>query len=202
MPQTIFKIGLTGGIASGKTTVTKIFAQHGVPIIDADIIAHALVQPGQPALTEIIDAYGTDIIQPEGGLDRAKLRQRVFSDPSQRHRLEAILHPRIRQTMLEQVTQQQYPYCILSIPLLVETRQWDLVDRILVIDCVEELQRQRLRQRSHLTVEQIDQILAAQVSREIRLAIGHDILENNGDFDQLETKIKALHLRYLTMIND
>jgi dephospho-CoA kinase len=196
-----FKVGLTGGIACGKTTVSRLFAQLGVPIIDADIISHALVQPGQPALTEIVEAYGTEIIRPEGGLDRAKLRQLVFSEPSQRLRLEEILHPRIRQAMLEQVVQQQYPYCILSIPLLVETRQWDLVDRVLVVDCLEELQRQRLRRRSQLTDEQINQILAAQVSRQARLAISHDTIDNNDGFDQLELQVKALHLRYLTMNN-
>jgi dephospho-CoA kinase len=201
MPHPIFKVGLTGGIASGKTTVSKLFAQLGVPIIDADIIAHALVQPGQPALTEIIEAYGTEIINPEGGLDRAKLRERVFSDASQRLRLEGILHPRIRQAMLEQVAQQRYPYCILSIPLLVETQQWDLVDSILVVDCLEELQRTRLRRRSQLTDAEIDQILEAQVSRPARLAISHNIIENNDGLDQLELQVKALHLRYLTMNN-
>lgn len=200
MVHSPLKIGLTGGIASGKTTVSQKFADLGIPIIDADIIAHALVQPGQPAFLEIIQAFSTDLIQPDGTLNRTKLRTQVFSNQQQRHQLEAILHPRIRQQMQQQVTQQQAPYCILSIPLLLETQQMDLVDRVLVVDCATELQRTRLKHRhNNLTPDQIDQILAAQATRPARLAIANDVIDNNSDLNYLKQQVITLHNFYLTL---
>lgn len=200
MDQSPLKIGLTGGIASGKTTVSRLFASLGVPIIDADTIAHALVQPGQPALLDIIQTFGTDFMQPDGTLNRAKLRTLIINNSQLRHQLEAILHPRIRQQMQEQAIQLTTPYCILSIPLLLETRQMDLVDRVLVIDCTTDLQCTRLKQRNHeLTPDQIDQLLAIQATRTARLAIANDVIDNNKDLNHLKPQVITWHHYYLTL---
>jgi dephospho-CoA kinase len=200
MVNPLLKIGLTGGIASGKSAVSRKFVGLGIHIIDADNIARALVQPGQPAFLEIIQVFGTDLIQPDGFLNRAKLRTQIFTNSQQRHQLETILHPRIRQEMQQQVTQQQAPYCILSIPLLLETQQMDLVDRVLVVDCTTELQRTRLQHRHNsLTPDQIDQILATQATRPARLAIANDVIDNNSDLNYLKQQVITLHNFYLTL---
>ena len=191
------KIGLTGGIATGKSTVTGLFAQWGVPIIDADQLAHELVQPGQQTLTSIIETFGIEMLQKDGHLDRARLRAKVFAQPQQRQRLEAILHPIILRTMQEYAAQCQYPYCILSIPLLLETQQMKYVDRILVVDCPPHLQRQRLRERNHFTEQHIEEILAAQANREARLAIADDIIDNQGDIEALSPQVTFLHQKYI-----
>lgn len=204
MVNPLLKIGLTGGIASGKSAVSRKFVGLGIHIIDADNIARALVQPGQPAFLEIIQVFGTDLIQPDGFLNRAKLRTQIFTNSQQRHQLETILHPRIRQEMQQQVTQQQAPYCILSIPLLLETQQMDLVDRVLVVDCATELQRTRLKRRhealnDNLTPAQIDQMLATQATRPARLAIANDVIDNNSDLNYLKQQVITLHNFYLTL---
>ncbi|MCK5667272.1 MAG: dephospho-CoA kinase, partial [Thiotrichaceae bacterium] len=190
------KIGLTGGIASGKTTVSNQFAKFGVPIIDADEIAHALVEPGQPALELIIQTFGYDIINSEGRLIRAKLRKKIFADSQQRQRLEAILHPRIRQTMQEQIAMLCCSYCVLSIPLLLETQQQNTVDRVLVVDCPPALQRQRLMARNGLDKTDAEQIIKAQAKREARLAIANDLIYNDSNFDKLCGQVLALHRIY------
>lgn len=192
-----FKVGLTGGIACGKTTVSNYFAQLQVPIIDADEIAHALVQPGQPALELLKQSFGTQIINADGSLNRAQLRQQVFDNPTERQRLEAILHPLIRETMQTQVQQVVYPYCILSIPLLFETQQMDMVDRILVVDCDVTLQRDRLAQRNGFNKMEIDKILSAQAKQQQRLQIADDIINNNTDMHELMTQVARLHHIYL-----
>ena len=174
-------VGLTGGIGSGKSTAAAYFQQLGVPVIDADQIAHDLVTPGQPALTQIADQFGQHILTEDGQLDRAKLRECVFADPQQRHRLESLLHPLIREEIRRRIARLQTPYVIVAIPLLVETQQFDLVDRVLVIDTEQQLQIERVRQRDHLDSEAIMAILQAQASREQRLARADDIIVNNGD---------------------
>ncbi len=198
--STPLKIGLTGGIGSGKSTVTDLFQSLSVPVIDADIIAHQLVEPGQEAL-RIISQTFDDILQPDGSLNRAKLRSVVFADPDKKKQLEAILHPLVFQRMDEQAGQLDAPYCILSIPLLLETRSNHRVDRILVIDCPIELQHQRVKQRDNLDNEQIEQIIASQISREQRLKQADDIIDNSKSVTELAEQVKNLHNLYLSLVN-
>jgi len=198
MAKKTLKIGLTGGIAGGKTTAANFFAQLGVPIIDTDVIAHQLVKPGQPALQQIIETFGEQIRLPNGELNRTRLRQQVFADPQQRQRLEQILHPLIRAEMLAQAAQITTFYCLYCIPLLVETQQQNLVNRVLVVDCSTNNQRQRLKKRNQLNDLEIDQILAAQANRTARLAIAHDVIYNDHDLKSLQQQILNLHQFYLT----
>ena len=193
----MLRIGLTGGIGSGKSTVAELFAARGVPVIDADAIARELVEPGQPALAEIVASFGTDCIDAEGRLDRARLRERVFNDAAQREHLEAILHPRIRAVMAEWTAAQSTAYVLLVIPLLFESGQRDLVDRVLVVDVPVELQRARVSARDHLTDAQIDAILAAQVQRNLRINGADDVIDNSGDAAALEPQVDDLHRHYL-----
>lgn len=193
----MLRIGLTGGIGSGKSTVANLFAARGVPVIDADAIARELVEPGQPTLADIVAAFGTDMLDAQGRLDRARLRARVLDDPSQRKRLEAILHPRIHAVMAERAAAQTAPYVLLVIPLLFEANQRDLVDRVLVVDVPVETQRARVSARDHLPTAQIDALLAAQWGREQRLAHADDVIDNGGDAAILETQVDDLHRRYL-----
>ena len=195
----MLRIGLTGGIGSGKSTVAELFAARGVPVIDADAIARELVEPGQPALAEIVASFGTDCIDAEGRLDRARLRERVFNDAAQREHLEAILHPRIRAVMAERTATQSTAYVLLVIPLLFESGQRDLVDRVLVVDVPVELQRARVSARDHLTDVQIDAILAAQVQRNLRINGADDVIDNSGDAAGLERQVDALHHHYLLL---
>lgn len=193
------KIGLTGGIASGKTTVSNLFTDLHIPVLDADVIAQELVQPGQPALALIIEAFGSNIIDATGQLDRQKLRTLVFRDPQQRKRLEAILHPRILQTLYQRGEALAVAYVIFSIPLLVETQQMQAVNRVLVVDCAVELQRTRLKLRNQFTDEEIDNILASQVQREERLAVADDVIHNDSDLNALRQQVGKLHEHYLQL---
>lgn len=192
-------VGLTGGIGSGKSTVAAHFARLGVPVIDADDIARALVDPGQPALDEVVAAFGTDLLDEHGALDRNRLRRIVLADPEQRRRLEAILHPRVRLEMSRRLGQVNAPYCIFAIPLLIETGQTDRVDRILVVDCPESLQRRRVATRKQWTAADIDAMLAAQATREQRLQAADDVLVNVGDIKTLHHNIEDLHRQYLKL---
>ena len=192
-------IGLTGGIGSGKTTVSDCFAQRGVPVIDTDLIARELVEPGQPALAEIAAYFGLDCLDDQGRLQRNRLRERVFADPASRQRLEAILHPRIRTVVRERTAALEAPYCLVVIPLLVETRMTDLVDRILVVDAPETEQLRRIMARDRMDEAQAQRILAAQARREQRLLLANEVIENAGDFDQLEHQVAALHQYYVTL---
>ena len=190
-------IGLTGGIGSGKTAAGTVFSQLGVPVIDADEIAHALVAPGEPALGEIAGTFGADIIRHDGELDRDALRQRVFADSTERQRLEAILHPRIRRQIQTRIDDANYPYCIVVIPLLLETRQSDLVDRVLVIDIPKDIQISRVASRDRLPMDEILAIIDAQAARTTRLAAADDVIDNTGGLDALESRVHELHTRYL-----
>ena len=190
-------VGLTGGIGSGKSTVADIFGQLGIPVIDADAIAHALVEPGQPAFGEIIKAFGPDSVDASGVLDRNRLRKLVFSDPEQRHRLEEILHPKIRSEIITLTTNIQTPYCIVVIPLLLETDQRDLVDRILVVDTGLENQIARVTMRNGLPRHEIIAIIGAQASRDRRLAAADEVIKNDGSLDELADQVRAQHEKYL-----
>ena len=191
------RIGLTGGIASGKSTVANMFADLGVPVIDTDIIAREVVQPGQPALEEIREAFGDGIIAADGALDRPAMRAVVFSDEDARRRLEAILHPRIGEATREQADAAGGEYQVIVVPLLVESALRAFVDRVLVVDCDEETQVARLLARDAESETQARRILAAQSSRDERLAIADDVVANDGDFDETREQVLALHRYYL-----
>ena len=192
-------VGLTGGIGSGKSTVAQRFIELGVPVIDADDIAHFLVEPGKPALQRIIGEFGSDMLSVDGKLNRSLLRKIVFDNPSQRKVLEAILHPLIRIEMMRRVDELKVPYCVLCIPLLVETRQTDIVDRVLVIDSPEELRRRRIKQRDGLPDTEIKAILAAQATAEDRLAAADDVIVNDGGLDDICRQVDELHQKYLDL---
>ena len=195
-PSRPLLIALTGGIASGKTAVAQLFARQGVTVIDTDQIARDVVEPGQPALAQIAAAFGTDVLDSAGRLDRSRMRDRVFADPAQRKQLEAILHPAIRQELNRRAAAATGPYQIHVIPLLVEGGQRGNYDRILVVDCPEEEQIRRLTQRDGSTVEQARNILAAQVSREQRLSVADDVIVNTGTVEDLEGFVATLHGNY------
>lgn len=189
-------IGLTGGIGSGKSAVADLFAKLHVPIVDTDLIARRLVAPGETALQEIVEAFGPEVLQANGELDRGKLAQISFVDDSSRKRLESILHPRIRQAMRAQLQASQGDYAIAVIPLLAEKAMQDEVDRVLVVDCPEALQVARVKQRDGRSDEQIKAIMLSQVSRQQRLALADDVIENTGSLQQLESLVVQLHHKY------
>ena len=192
-----FSVGLTGGIGSGKTTVADLFAAHGAAVIDTDLIAHQLTAPGGQAIDAIRTEFGAEILTPSGAMDRAKMRTRVFADPSARHRLEAILHPLIRQQTAMAAAQAQGAYLMFVVPLLVESGSWrQQASRVLVIDSPEELQLARVMQRSALTEDQVRSIMASQATRAQRLAAADDVLLNDGSAADLIPQIARLHAVY------
>jgi dephospho-CoA kinase len=191
------RIGLTGGIASGKSTVANMFADLGVPVIDTDVIAREVVGPGQPALEEIREAFGAAVFASDGTLDRAAMRSLVFGDAAARRRLEAILHPRIGTATREQADAAGGTYQVIVVPLLVESSLRGFVDRVLVVDCDERTQVARLLERDAESEEQARRILAAQSTRAERLAIADDVISNDGGLDDTGEQVRALHRRYL-----
>ena len=198
----MLKIGLTGGIGCGKSTVARIFEQFKTPVIDADEIAHQLVAIGQPALIQIQQEFGAGIFAPDGSLNRKKLRELVFSDSKQKLKLEVILHPLVYQSIqaeLKQLNQLSKPYCIICIPLLFETNMNSFVDRILVVDCSVETQIERVRKRDDITVERIQSIINSQVSRAYRKAQANDLIDNSKTNDRLAEEVKKLHNLYLSL---
>jgi dephospho-CoA kinase len=197
----MLKIGLTGGIGSGKSTVAKLFKQFHIPVIDADIIAHQLVEPKQVALSSIKKAFGTFVINDDGSLDRDKLRAIVFTQPEKKTQLEAILHPLVYKQMQSDFIKQTSAYSILCIPLLMETKMSSFVDRILVIDCSIETQIERVKKRSQLSRKQALAIIDSQVSREFRLKHGQDIIDNSKSIYGLADQVKKLHNQYLLLSN-
>jgi dephospho-CoA kinase len=194
------RVGLTGGIASGKTTVAQRFAELGVPVIDADEVARALVAPGQPALTAVVERFGPGVLDRDGSLERRALRSRVFADAAARRDLEAILHPAIRAQMERLSAAAAGPYVVLAIPLLIEGgAARSRVDRILVVDTDEAVQLARVQARDGSSVEEARAIVAAQASRTARLACADDVLENSGDLATLRAAVDDLHRRYLAL---
>jgi dephospho-CoA kinase len=191
-----FRVALTGGIASGKSTVADLFAALGVPVIDTDVIAREVVEPGQPALAEVVAAFGTEVLDATGRIDRRRMRERIFADPDARRRLEAILHPAIRAEMARQSLAARGPYQVLVIPLLTEGGSRDHVDRVLLVDVPEELQIERLMMRDGVTLEQARASLNAQATRAERLAMADDVVRNSGRVDELREAVAALDAGY------
>jgi dephospho-CoA kinase len=193
------RIGLTGGIASGKSTAAARFAALGVPVVDADVVSRAVVAPGETGLAAVVAQFGTGVLGSDGALDRRALRDIVFADATARQRLEAILHPRIRAEMERLANAASGPYVILAIPLLVEGGSLDRVDRILVVDTEEHLQLARLVARDHVSPEQAHAMLKAQASRAARLALADDVLANGAGITELERGVDRLHAEYLRL---
>jgi dephospho-CoA kinase len=194
-------VGLTGGIGSGKTTVANHFAELGVTLVDTDLIAHQLTGPGGMAMPAIQAEFGATVIAADGRLDRAAMRQIAFSDPAARRRLEAILHPLIRQESERQLAAATSPYAILVVPLLVEGgKPRERAQRVLVVDCQPQTQIDRVMKRNNLPREQVEAILAAQASRAQRLAAADDLIDNDGAPDTLAQRVRTLHERYLALL--
>ncbi|MBP6242727.1 MAG: dephospho-CoA kinase [Chromatiaceae bacterium] len=192
-------VALTGGIGSGKTTVSQHLAELGAAVIDTDLIAHALTAPGGAAMAAIATAFGPGAIAADGSLDRVAMRRLIFNDARARHRLEAILHPLIRARMDEQLAQVQAPYAVLAIPLLFETGWTDVADRILVVDLPESLQVTRVMARGDLSAEEVRPILASQARRETRRQGADDLIDNSGILEDLMARTADLHRRYLRL---
>jgi dephospho-CoA kinase len=190
------RVALTGGIASGKSTVSKLFAQRGVPIIDADVIAREVTAPDTALVEQIYQHFGVDLRQSDGTLDRAALRKRIFADPEQRRQLENLVRPAIRARSEELTAQVRDPYLIHVIPLLVETHSASRFDRVLVVDCSEQVQLQRLLARDGNDLPQARAMLASQASRAQRLAAADDVILNEGALAPLEAAVAALHVKY------
>ena len=193
------RIGLTGGIASGKSTVAQRFADLGVPVIDADVAARAVVASGTPGLARVIERFGPGVLAQNGELDRRALRDLIFSNPGARRDLESILHPLIRADMERSADQAVGPYIVMAIPLLIEGGPSDRVDRILVVDVDEAVQLRRVMERDGCTAEQARAILASQASRSARLAAADDVLQNAGTVTDLRQAVDRLHERYLRL---
>jgi len=196
MTRSPLRVALTGGIASGKTTVADLFAARGVPVIDTDVIARDVVEPGTPALAAVVEAFGIEVLGADGRLDRRRMRERIFSDAGARRRLEGILHPAIRAEMARRSLAAGGPYQVLVIPLLAEGGRRDHVDRVLLVDVPEELQVERLMLRDGVSREQATASLGAQAGRAARLAIADDVIVNTGRADDLDHEVTALDVKY------
>jgi len=195
------RIGLTGGIASGKTTVANFFADLAVPVVDTDVIAREVVAKGAPALVQIRADFGDEVFDDDGMLDRKAMRRLVFSDDRKRRQLEGILHPRIREAAVAQVQAVTDPYVIIVVPLLVDSPMQTFMDRVLVVDCNEDVQLNRLLARDTENEEQARRMIAAQASRAERLAIADDVVQNDTDLDETRRRVAALHQQYLELSN-
>lgn len=192
-------LGLTGGIGSGKSAAAERFAELGVHVVDADQVARSVVEPGSAALAQIVDRFGGPILASSGELNRAALRERIFTSVEDRHWLERLLHPLIRQEIWASLSRAESPYAVLVSPLLVESRQHEQVDRVLVVDVPEDLQLQRVLARDQVSEDQVRAILAAQARREDRLRHANDVLVNDRDLSWLRQEVDRLHDRYLQL---
>ena len=197
--MTAFVVGLTGGIGSGKTTVMQGFNALGIEYVDADIVAREVVMPGMPALDQIAGHFGTQLINADGSLNRAALREHIFNHPADKAWLEQLLHPLIRQRLLQQLNALTSPYVLLVAPLLLENKLNSVVSRVLVVDLPDKLQRERAMARDNANAAQIDAIMAAQLSRTDRLAQADDIIYNDAGLEALTPQIAKLHQRYLEL---
>ena len=197
----MIKIALTGGIGCGKSTVCKLFLQYDVPVIDTDVIARELVKPGEDALAEIIDYFGSAILLPDGSLDRKSLASKVFNNSKNKEHLESILHPKIRKATQSQISKLNSCYAIIAIPLLIETNQQSEYDYVVVIDCSEDQQIARTISRDHRSLDEVQSIINSQVSRKERNSLADDIIDNSGDIKTLITHIELLHNKYMALCN-
>lgn len=197
--SSVLRIALTGGIGSGKTTVARKFEALGVPIIDSDIIARDIVKPGQPCLKKIFENFGGQIQNRDGTLDREKLREIIFNDNKAKEKLEKILHPEIYQEIENQISKINYPYCLIVLPLLIETGATDHFDRVLVLDTTESVQMERACQRDNTSRENIEKIIKSQVNRKERLKYADEIIENNHSIEELNDSINKLHEKYINL---
>lgn len=195
----MLRVGLTGGIGSGKSTIASLFVMRGVPVIDTDEIARSLTEPGQDSFDEIVRAFSETIVDENRRIDRNRLRERVFDNADERRRLEAILHPRIRALVRDKLAAIEAPYAVIVVPLLIESGFTDLVNRILVVDVMENVQIQRTAARSGLSEPEIRKIMSAQASRAQRLQAANEVIENNGDRKQLEAEVERMHQWYLSL---
>jgi dephospho-CoA kinase len=194
-----FVVGITGGIGSGKTTVTDLFAKYAIEVIDADVIAREVVEPGTPALKAIINKFGQSVLDESDSLDRAKLRSLVFNDIEVKNWLNQLLHPAIRRQMLLQTQQAKSDYCLLSVPLLVENKLNEQVDRVVIVDVDEPTQLQRTLLRDKTNEKQIRAIMSAQATRQQRLEVADDVIDNHGGTDALFKQVAQLHQYYLQL---
>lgn len=195
----MLKIGLTGGIASGKSAVADTLGELGAAVIDTDVIAREVVEPGTPGLAEVVAEFGQGILTADGELDRAGLRTLVFADNDRRKRLEAILHPLIRAATLEAAERASGPYLVFVVPLLLETDFAQLVDRVLVVDCDPALQIKRVMERDDCSADEARRIIRSQTDRASRLEAADDILDNSGTLADLQQAATALHAQYLEL---
>jgi len=192
-------LGLTGGIGSGKSAVAELFAQQGVHTVDADHAARWVVEPGRPALERIVERFGPGVLQAAGNLNRSALRELIFRDAEQRRWLEALLHPLIHEEIRDSLAQADSPYAILVSPLLIESGQHQMTGRILLVDTPEQLQLERTMRRDQVPEAQVQAIIKAQASRELRLQKAHDVLNNDRDLHWLQGEVERLHRFYLTL---
>lgn len=195
----VFIVGLTGGIGSGKTAVSDRFAELGITVVDADVCARVVVEPGRPALAQIVDHFGPEVLQADGSLDRARLRQVVFTNEAERKWLERLLHPLIFDEMWSQLQAATSPYAILVSPLLVEAGQNAICQRILVVDVPEDVQLARTMARDANSAEQVKAIMASQASRDARLAKADDVIVNDSDLLMLKQRVDEIHHQYLAL---
>lgn len=198
----MLRIGLTGGIGSGKTAVSDRFAELGVPVIDTDVLARELVEPGEPALDRLAEMFGNDILQADGRLDRERLRALVFSNPGAKKRLESIMHPAIRDELQKRAETLESPYCVIVVPLLVETNFQEMVDRVLVVDAPREQRICWVMERNGMTRSDVEQIMESQASSEERARVADDIIDNDGTLEELRRKVDRLHAEYLAAADD
>jgi dephospho-CoA kinase len=196
------QIGLTGGIGSGKSTVSGLFAALGVPVIDTDQIAHEVVAPGTPLLARVLARFGAQLLTPSGELDRRALRERVFADAAERAELEALMHPAIKAELQRRAQSAGGLYQLLVIPLLVEHHLSSSVERVLLVDCDPDLQLRRVQVRDGVTLAQAQAVLAAQASRAARLSVADDVIVNDGDLERLREQVETLHIRYGTLARE
>ena len=193
-------IGLTGGIGSGKTAVSDIFASQGIDIVDADLASRVVVEKGKPALDKISEHFGAEILSENGELNRAKLREIIFKAPEERQWLESLLHPIIAEQIRYELDSSKSPYCILVSPLLLETEQKDFCDSLLIVDVPEKFQVQRTALRDNVPEEQVESIMATQIDRAKRLSLADEIIVNDGTLEDLKKKVMDRHLKYLSLI--